>query len=299
MSTEAPVPAERYVDLKRAVNRIWANRWWVIACAVVFTAGFATLAFVTRPVYRATTVLVPAGNDAAGLGGSLGNALGSLGGLASLAGIGVNGSGAEVEEALAVLRSREFNEAFIRDKQLLPLFFPDSWDPVAKAWKAGREPPTLARAFKYFTEGVRGIAQDRRTGLVTLTIDWYDRPQAAEWANELVARLNAEMRTRAIDKSDASLGFLEEELKKTPVIGTQEAINRLIEAQIKQRMLANVTHEYAFRTVDKALPPDLTDKIRPKRLVLLLLGPILGTLFGIGAILVLGWSRDLFVALRK
>jgi len=114
-----------------------------------------------------------------------------------------------------------------------------------------------------------------------------------------VARINAEMQKRAIAKSQASVGFLEEELKKTSVIGTQEAINRLIEAQIKQRMLANVTQEYALRVVDKALPPDLSDKVRPKRLVLLMLGPILGGIFGIAMVLFAAWMSDLFSALRR
>jgi uncharacterized protein involved in exopolysaccharide biosynthesis len=299
MTAEIAAEPERYVDLKRAVTRIWTNRWWIIASVVVFTAAFASYAFLTRPVYRASTILIPAANETGGLGASLSGALGSLGGLASLAGVGLGSSPSDAEEALAVLRSREFTEAFIRDKQLMPVLFAESWDATARRWKDDANPPTYARGYKYFNTGIRSIAQDRRTGLVTMTIDWHNREQAAEWANELVQRLNTEMRARAIAKSEASVGFLEEELKKTSVIGTQEAINRIIEGQIKQRMLANVTQEYAFRVVDKALPPDLIDKVRPKRLVLLLLGPVLGVVFGIGAVLMLGWLWDLFAALRK
>jgi uncharacterized protein involved in exopolysaccharide biosynthesis len=301
MNAVAPAEpeAETYFDLKRAVRRLQARRWWIAAAVVLSTAAFSSYAFLTAPVYRATTVLVPAGNEQGGLAGSLGGALGSLGGLASLAGVNISATGTETEESLAVLRSREFTEAFIRDKQLLPVLFADAWDPASKNWKNPDEAPTLARAFKYFDKGIRGISQDRRTSLVTVTIDWRDRKQAADWANEMVERLNAEMRARAIAKSSASVGFLEEELKKTPLLGTQEAINRLIEAQIKQRMVANVTREYAFRVVDRALLPDLTDKVRPKRLVLLLVGPLVGLFLGIAAVLGLGWLADLLAGLRS
>jgi uncharacterized protein involved in exopolysaccharide biosynthesis len=295
----ATAGSESYVDLKRAVGRLLAARWWIAGVILLSTAAFAAIAFLTTPVYRATTVMVPASNDQGGLAGSLGGALGSLGGLASLAGINFSNTGAETEESLAVLRSREFTEAFIRDKQIMPLLFADAWDPATKNWKNPQKPPTLARAYKRFDAGVRSISQDRRTGLVTMTIDWRDRQLAAEWANELVQRLNSEMRARAIAKSSASVGFLEQELQKTPLLGTQEAINRLIEAQIKQRMVASVTHEYAFRVVDRAMLPDLSDKVRPKRLVLLMLGPFVGLFVGIGAVLVLGWLSDLWASLRS
>jgi uncharacterized protein involved in exopolysaccharide biosynthesis len=61
----------------------------------------------------------------------------------------------------------------------------------------------------------------------------------------------------------------------------REAIPRLMEAQIKQRMLANVLHEYAFRVVDSAMPPDKADRIRPNKPLLVAAG-----VFGGGAILI-------------
>jgi LPS O-antigen subunit length determinant protein (WzzB/FepE family) len=59
-----------------------------------------------------------------------------------------------------------------------------------------------------------------------------------------------------------------------------------MEAQINQRMLANVTQEYAFRTVDRAMPPDPDDVVRPNKVVLAALGPTAGFIFGVIAVLV-------------
>jgi uncharacterized protein involved in exopolysaccharide biosynthesis len=58
-------------------------------------------------------------------------------------------------------------------------------------------------------------------------------------------------------------------------------INRLMEAEINRRMLANVTQEYAFRIVDRALVPDKADIVRPRKTVLLIGGPVLGLVVGI------------------
>ncbi len=38
-----------------------------------------------------------------------------------------------------------------------------------------------------------------------------------------------------------------------------------MEAQINQRMIANVTQEYALRVVDRALPADPKDVLRPEQ----------------------------------
>lgn len=283
-----PVAAEQE-GVRALVEDVWARRWLILVIAVVVTIVAVIIAFLTTPVYRSNVVLVPASAERSGLGGGLGSALGQMSGLASIAGINLNAGGIEIEEALAVLRSREFTEAFIRDEQLMPKLFAEKWDSQAGTWRAGEDPPTSAQAYRYFHRKVRSILQDQKTGLVTLQIDWRDREEAAQWANELVERLNAEMRTRAIAKADASLGYLEQELKTTVTLATREAISRLIEAQIKQRMLANVTQEYAFRVVDKAMPSDANDPVRPKKPMLIASGLVLGVALGVLIVLIARW----------
>ncbi len=270
------------VDLRTVLRLLWRRRWLVIASTIAFTALLVVVAILTTPVYRATTVLVPASVDRNGAG-ALGAMLGQFGGLASLAGVNVGAGGnSDTEVSLAVLRSRQFTEAFIRDLDLMPALFDHEWDPGAKGWKGPKENwPTLAQGYKQFDREVRSLAYDRKTGLVTLQIDWRDPTVAAAWANELVTRANAEMRRRAIQDAGASVDYLEKELTATATVDTRTAISRLMEAQIKQRMLANVTVEYAFKVIDAALPPDPKDMIRPKRLLLVAFGAVLGMLVGV------------------
>lgn len=271
------------IDLREILETVWSGKWLFMACVVAIAALFTVAAFIMTPVYRATTVLVPVERQAGSLNGALGSMLGSLGGLASLAGLGMGGS-TDVEEALAVLKSREFTEAFIVDKQLLPLLFAGRWDAQQKTWK-GEKHPTLAMGYKVFDRRLRTVTRDKKTGLVTLTIDWRDREQAAEWANEMVARLNAEMRKRALTEAEASVRYLEAEMQATALVGSRDAIGRLIEAQINQRMLANVTREYAFRIADRALPPDQTDPVKPNKTLMLAAGLLVGGVFGLLVVL--------------
>jgi uncharacterized protein involved in exopolysaccharide biosynthesis len=277
------------LDLRDIVATLWAKRLWIIASVVVFTALFVTAAYVIKPVYRSTTVLVSTSSERSNLSGAVGSALGNMSGLASLAGINLGTGNEGTQEAIAVLRSRDFTQRFIADLKLMPKLWPEGWDAAGKWQGDPAEQPTLAKANKYFDARIRKIIEDKKTGLVTLHIDWRDPKESADWANELVRRLNEEMRRRAILNSEASVKYLEKELESTSTVGTREAINRLMETQIRQRMLANVTQEFAFRVVDPALPADRDDPLRPQKILLFAAGPALGFVFGCVLVLALDW----------
>ena len=257
-----------------------ARRWWIVTSVVVFAVASAAIAFFSPPSYRAEVVLEPTvterGTDLMGLGSS------QLGGLASLAGLALGPKDSETEEALAVLDSREFTDKFIESQHLMPKLYASKWNGATGTWKVPLEKqPTQARAYKYFKNGIRFIVRDRKAGLVTLQVQWRDRVEAAQWANELVKQLNQEMRSRAIARADASMHFLEQEIQSTTTVEGRDAISRLMEAQLKQRMLANVTPDYSFRVIDPALAPDRDDPIWPRKRLLLVGGPMSGLFVGL------------------
>lgn len=282
MSTIDDAAAPFSWDPAQMLARVWAGRYRVLLCMLVCTGAAMAYVAVSPTVWRATTVLVPAGAERGGLGGLLGSTLGgSLGGLASMAGVNLGGASSQTEEALAVLRSRQFNEDFIRERGLLPELFAKEWDPAAKQWIGGPgNEPEMSEAVRRFLM-LRKVAQDRKTNLVTVQIDWTDPRKAADWTNALVARLNAEMRNRAAEKAGASLQFLQRELEGTTEVGTRQAINQLIAAQINQRMLANVTQEYAFRVVDAAKLPGRRDIVGPRRAMITAAGLAFGGFLGV------------------
>ncbi len=210
-------------------------------------------------------------------------------GLAS--GLGIGGPhDSEMEEALAVLKSRQFTESFIANEKLMPKLFADRWDAVADTWKSTAKVPTPSKAYNAFDK-IRAIVQDKKTGLITLEIEWTDRNDAAAWVNELVRELNQEMRARAIEQADASMRFLQKELRTTATVEERDALNHLVESQVKQRMLANVTQDYSFRIVDKAIASDKDDQVKPQKRFLVMLGALLGLMVGVVGVLLFGFAN--------
>jgi uncharacterized protein involved in exopolysaccharide biosynthesis len=277
--------ADEAVDLWATVAKVCAHPWWLAGSVVLFTALFITAAFELTPVYRASTTLIPAKSDSTSDtgGGGLG---GGIGGVASLVGINLGQNDSLTEEAMGVLKSREFNQAFIEDRHLMPVLFAKLWDAQTGKWKVDeKHQPTPSRAFRLFDKKIRSIVPEKKTSLLTLNIDWTDRTAAADWANDLVKRLNLEMRKREMARADSAVTYLEKEFETTTAVATREAIGHLIEIQVKQRMLASVTEEFAFRVIDHATPPDRDDRHFPNRFLMAVAGPIVGLVVGIAFIL--------------
>jgi LPS O-antigen subunit length determinant protein (WzzB/FepE family) len=108
-----------------------------------------------------------------------------------------------------------------------------------------------------------------------------DPKVAAEWASELVRRVNEKMRQLAIQDAEKSLEYLVKEVSKTSSVEVREAIYRIMESQIKQIMLANVRDEYSFKIIDPPAVPDLDDEVKPKKKLIVILGFVLGGFGGV------------------
>ncbi len=263
---------------------LWRGKWLVAGITALFAIVGLTYALFATEWYRAEVVLAPV-DEKSRLG--LAN---QLGGLASLAGIGT-GADANVEP-VAVLGSREFARELVEDLNLSVVFFADEWNPSEKRWRAGNpgEWPDVRDAVIYFDEEVRRVRQDRRTGLVTLTIDWTDPEMASQWANLLVKRVNDKMRARALIESERNVRYLQKEMASTKVVSLQQSIGRLLESESEKLMLARGNEEFSFHVVDRAEPPKYREN--PKRVLIVLLFAIAGGFVSLIALLVnSSWAR--------
>ncbi|MDQ6972468.1 MAG: Wzz/FepE/Etk N-terminal domain-containing protein [Mariprofundaceae bacterium] len=228
---------------------IWKQRKMVISLTSVAAILSIVVSLMLTPTYRAEVLLAPVTGDESKGG------IGALGGLAGLAGMaGLASSAGSTDENLAVLKSREFIWRFVKDNKLMSV--------LSEGASEGGEQPGRWQAYRAFS-GLMTVRQDRKTQLVTLSVEWKDADLAAQWANALVERLNAYLRQQAISRSEANLGYLNKELAKTSVEDMRQTLFELIAREQKKAMLANTQDEYAFRVLDAAVQPDM--KFKPKR----------------------------------
>lgn len=259
---------------------------WVLLAAPALAAvlGF-TASYLVEPKYRVEAVLLP--QQGGGQQGLLSSLAGQFGGLAALAGVDLAGSGNKYE-AIEVLRSRTLAEEFIRSRDLLPVLFAEDWDAGNRRWrvKDERDIPSLADGVREFDRHVRSVTEDRRTGLVILSVTWRDAEVAADWANDLVRRANAQMRSRTVAESRRSLEFLSQRAAAEESVAVRAALYEVVENQVKSLALASAREDFAFRVIDAAAPPDPDDFWQPRRALFAAVGGGLGLLMTVLFLLV-------------
>ncbi len=267
------------ISLRDLFDALWSRRLLIIALTLGFGIAAAVVSLLLPEKYEASIVLSPVDEESGSKLGGAGALLSQFGGLASLGGLNLGGSGKK-SVAIATLQSHALTEAFISDNKLLPVLYPDDWDADKKTWTTTdpEQIPTPWKAERMFAKKVRSIAEDKKTGLITLTIEWTDPELAAKWAGELVKRANEVLRAKAIAESQTNLSYLNEQLTKTSVVELQRSIYSLIESEIKQVMIANGSDEYAFKVVDPARVPE--QRISPKRALITGVGVFAGLMIG-------------------
>jgi LPS O-antigen subunit length determinant protein (WzzB/FepE family) len=265
------------LDVAVLASMLWRAKWLVVASVVVFAALGAAYAFTATQWFQADAVLSPVGKK------SLPGGLAQLGGLASLAGIEI--PSADNGEPLAVLRSRTFVRDFIEDRALMPVLYAAQWNAAAKEWAVPEaQRPDIRDAVAYFDQSIRIVTEDKKSGLVTLSIRWKDPVLAADWANMLVSRLNERLRAQAIREAQTSIEYLQKEMTAGSIVSLQQSIGRVLESEMQKMALARANAEFAFKVVDSATPPRYRSS--PRRGLVLVLFALLGFAVAAGVVIV-------------
>jgi uncharacterized protein involved in exopolysaccharide biosynthesis len=253
-----------------------------VAILIIVPALFLVYAKLAQRVYAASITVAPTSSER-DLGG-LQSALSALGGIAALAQLSGSRDSMK-DEAVAILRSRAFTERFLESSGAGNEILNHRFD---------GNPAKRYLLYRYFDERIRSVTENRRTGLYVVSIEWIDPVLAADWANALVRQLNEEMRTRAVDEAQRNLSYLERQLPQSDQLVIREALGRLIESQVKSRMLATVTEDFAFRIVDPAVPAATEDYVYPRPAKFALGGIAIALLLVTGVVAVVSRTSSTF-----
>jgi len=271
-------------DSSPGLTTVWRGRWLILAFIVGLGLLSVAHALLTTEWYEAEVVLTPTGSkNTEGLANALGGLAGGLGAL-GLAGITLGGR--DSAEPIGVLKSREFAREFIENQGLLHVLLADKWDAKAGRWRQTnpKKQPDIRDAVNFFHKRVLIVREDKKTELVTVDVEWTNAEAAASWANIIVDRLNEQMRARALAEAQANVDYLRNELAQTNVVAVQQAIAKLLEAEMQKVMVARGNKQFAFRVVDPAVVPKW--RSWPKRTVVVALGILAGGLAGLMAVFV-------------
>ncbi|MBU2985792.1 hypothetical protein KO528_10560 [Saccharophagus degradans] len=279
---------EDYIDVSAVLKFLWADRLLVLVVVGVFLFSAAVYLSVAKTTYQSKVVLAPTEES---LGGGVSALAGQLGGLASIAGINVNSPSSDKKVmAIKILESRKFSLYFLEKYNLAQVlmastsydfsneeFVFDSalFDGSAGEWVEGKRPLNVDMHEKYLD--VFKVQEDKATGLVEVSAEFYSPKDLQKWLNALVFEVNEYMRRQDLEQAERSIRFLTEQLDETSLFKMQSVFFQLIEEQNKIIMLANARPEYIFRIIDPAFVSEKPSW--PNKVVVIFVALVLGMVF--------------------
>lgn len=293
------------IDLRELFAVLWAGRIKIIAITAIFAFASVIYALSLPNQYKATALLAPSQSSGSGLSG----ALGQLGGLASLAGVSIGGGESnEAQLAQEIMKSWGFIEGFIAENNLaVEVYAAQDWDKGSnklqidqdiydtktKTWlveddNGQQGPPSSWELYESFSESF-AVSEDKKSGLISVSIEYYSPQIAKQWLDLYISAINKHMQARKVEKVSRNIEYLEAQIEKTEIAGMQEVFYTIIEEQIKSKMLAEASPDYAFTAVSPSMVPE--EKSQPKRALICILGVLLGGMLSVLLVLVLHYAR--------
>ncbi|CCN47607.1 putative Lipopolysaccharide biosynthesis protein [Vibrio nigripulchritudo MADA3029] len=216
-----------------------------------------------------------------------------FGGLAAIAGVGLDRGGAQESLTLAILNSRKFTSYFINKYQLKPYLFAFShydivsneiffekeiYDKNSGKWYLDGnqyEGPSDWLSYNEF-RNFFSASINKETGFLEITVSYYSPIIAKLWSDRIISELNIWMKRKSISESRSSISYLNKKLEETKSQEMKTVFYQLIEEQTKSLMLAEIDVEYALTVIDPAVIPD--NPSGPKRLMIVLIVTSIGVL---------------------
>jgi len=303
----ATQPFDNEIDLRELFLVLWAGKKIVFAITSVSAIIAIVIALSIPNQYKATATIAPAqSGDSSMLGGMASQ----FGGLASLAGISIpSGDGGDAQIAIEVMQSWAFIQQFIQRNDLsVEVFAANGWnrgnnqlsidsslyDEKDRRWL--RSPsasktvaPTSWELYKAFSNRL-SVSRDKATGMMTVSIEYYSPIVAQKWLGLYIDAINEHMRDRRLAQSNRNIDYLEKQINKTSLADMKEVFYQIIEEQIKSKMLAEASPEYAFVTVSPAMVPE--EKSSPKRALICILATMLGGIASICIVLLTHYLKQ-------
>jgi LPS O-antigen subunit length determinant protein (WzzB/FepE family) len=224
--------------------------------------------------------------------------LGQLGGLASLAGVSIDGGGInELKIAQEVMKSWAFINDFIEYNDLaVEVAAANGWEQQSnilsidqniyssseRKWISDSGPPTSYDLYQAFLEKL-SISVDGDGQLTQVSIEHYSPYVAKKWLDLYVSSINIYMQERKVDKVSRNIGYLNAQIEKTSLAEMQGVFYSVIEEQIKSKMLAEASPEYVFVTVGHSMVPE--KKSKPQRSSIVILSTIFGGVVAVFVVL--------------
>ena len=281
------------IDVAELFGFLWEGKKTIITVTTVFFLSSIFYALSLNHYYKSTSTLSVIEAVSGG---------GSMGGLASIAGISIQQVGVKGPRFINTLRSRAFlNHLISTDENILPalmavdsydieskklIFNSDVYDAANKEWLIPK--PDYLEAFPYYMENLYSYYHDQRR-IIDLQFEHVSPIFAKEFLDSIIREGDKVLREFDMQVSIDSLEYLNVELAETKLLNIKSSINQMILTQMQTKMTTQLGYNYVVKIIDPPFVPLYPS--RPSRRFIVIVSTLGGLVVGILLVLMRQYIR--------
>lgn len=291
------------ISIVDVINIFSRGKKIILLWAVLFAAAGAGLAYITPNRYVSEVKVVNVrswGNTTATSGGGLTSSLASL----ALGGVAQDSN---LSLALQMITTVRLAERLNSKYDLLTYFYGKKWHRENGQWvrnpsegmlgglrdmvaaRIGRKPSTIALAEMMLNQ--IEIKTDKLSGVVTISYSSTDPEFAGLFLGRVVAEADGIMRENDIVRTEQRIAHLQRELDGLQVADLRSNLLAVMANEVKSKIFMLSGAPYAMQVLDG---PVVSDRpVSPKPVLNVLIGFLLGCIFGVVVVFVVHIAREL------
>lgn len=290
MNSEKEIIKDDEIDIFNLFSRLWSDKVFILLTSFIIATIGAIYSLMLPNVFMSVAKLGPSESyQTAGSGGQFNS--GGLGGLAALAGINLNTSSSTVSSvqlAVETARSKDFYRHHVQKRNLLPaLLFIEDYDPNKNeiiynesyydvkndTWPNGK--PNIDSGYKILHTNF-GLSQDRRTGVITMTMRGMHPELTRMMLENFIDDLNDYLKEKDTKDAKAALDYLVRQAEQTGSPDMKKGLISLALQKSSVLMVSEISEQYALTYIDSADAP--LERISPRRTIIVIIFGAIGFL---------------------
>lgn len=276
------------IDFVKLFNIFWNKKKFIFLFTSFVSIVSVIVSLLLTNLYQSSATLDLSSRDDSG---GVSSAMSQYSGLASLAGISLPSSDTDKGPlVISTIKSRDFFKILLlSDENILQniiaangydfkskkiIYNKRLFDSKKKIWTSNKGIPSYLDAHKEFIDNILNIYQDKKTQFINISITHTSPIFAKEFLNMIIFEVNNSMREKDLKESKLAIEYLTDLSANTNIITIKESIDKILENQMKTRMLATIQEDYIIQIIDSPFVPE--KKSWPSRTKICIFGFLIG-----------------------
>ena len=256
-------------DYFETLTLLWSEKLKIVSVTFLFFVSALSFSVFLPNMYLSSAILKVV--EAKGNNSDLSSITSRYGGIASMAGISLPSTNSDGNFVVETIKSKDFLQHLLR--------FEDVENKLIDTNKSNQ---SFLDIYGTYEEAL-SIFIEKDTSFINLSFLHRDPVFASNFLKLIVTEINAITRSKDLKEAEDALQFLQEQIALTEKSSTRQAINMLIENELKTKMFVNIRNDYVVTYIDTPYVPE--SRYSPKRSLICMIGSMIGLLFSVLVVL--------------